>query len=136
MSSSEESRQIAVAADAVAFFDRFFHRFPHGVIGLGADRRVQFGNLQAQQLPGFVLGEPLGEKTLAGFADCVLAAPDDTHTARVTLCDGRVLRASEDENADLLWGLKGGGGNFGVVTEFEFRLHPVGPIVYAGCARR
>jgi FAD/FMN-containing dehydrogenase len=57
---------------------------------------------------------------------------DNLLSVEVVTANGEFLKASEKENEDLFWGLKGGGGNFGIVTSFEFRLHPVGPIVLGG----
>jgi FAD/FMN-containing dehydrogenase len=76
---------------------------------------------------GLTLGGGLGWLSRkAGLSiDCLVGA-------QVVTADGRVLRASADENPDLFWGLRGGGGNFGVVTSFEFRLLEVGPLVHVG----
>ena len=57
---------------------------------------------------------------------------DNMVSAEVVTADGQIRRAGAGENPDLFWAIRGGGGNFGVVTEFEFALHPVGPIVHLG----
>ncbi len=57
---------------------------------------------------------------------------DNLASADVITADGNKIRASEHENAELFWAIRGGGGNFGVVTRYEFKLHPVGPEILAG----
>jgi len=57
---------------------------------------------------------------------------DNLSAVEVVTAEGKLLRASEHENSELFWGLRGGGGNFGIATSFEFRLHAIGPTVHGG----
>jgi FAD/FMN-containing dehydrogenase len=88
---------------------------------------VTGGRVSHTGIAGFTLGSGSGWlERKHGMTSASLLS------AEVVTADGQVLRASADDNADLLWGLKGGAGNFGVVTEFQFQLHPVGPLLFAG----
>jgi FAD/FMN-containing dehydrogenase len=123
-----------------------------GQKGIEVDAAARIARVQ----PGVLLGEldratqavglatPTGNVSKTGVAGLTLGgglgwiarkygpACDNLIAASVVTADGERVRASAEENPDLLWGLRGGGGNFGVVTSFEYRLHEIGPEVMAG----
>ena len=128
------------------------------VIDLRSMNRVRVdleaGTVRAQA--GVLLGEldlatqefgsavPTGSVTHTGLAGLTLGGGfgwlmrkygltiDSLLAVELVTADGAIVHASEAENPDLFWGTRGGGGNFGIVTEFEYRLHPVGPTVLSG----
>jgi FAD/FMN-containing dehydrogenase len=118
--------------------------------------RVEPGKRTVRAEPGLTLGEfdretqafalatTLGVASTTGIAGLTLGgglgwlmgkyglACDNLISADLVMADGRLVRASSDENSDLFWGIRGGSGNFGVATSLEYRLHSVGPLILGG----
>jgi FAD/FMN-containing dehydrogenase len=108
-----------------------------------AQAGVLLGELD-RETQAFGLAVPAGIVTHTGLAGLTLGGGigwimrkygltvDQLASVDVVTADGEFVKASADENTDLFWGVRGGGGNFGIVTDFEFRLNPLGPEVVAG----
>jgi FAD/FMN-containing dehydrogenase len=139
-----------IAGSAVCDHGMMIDVSPMKSVRIDPDRRVAWVE------PGVTLGEfdhdaqlfglatPLGINSTTGVAGLTLGGGfgwlsraygltiDNLLSVEIVTADGALLRASDREHPDLFWAVRGGGGNFGIVTAFEFRLHAVGPEVMAG----
>lgn len=116
---SAESRRVSVEAGVT--WGEFYHETQrHGLATTG-------GIVTDTGVAGLTLGGGIGWLMRRHGATC-----DNLLSAEVVTAGGELLRASETEHPDLFWALRGGGGNFGVVTSFDFQLHALGPEVLAG----
>src|SRR5579883_2343549 len=116
----DSARQVARAEPGVVWgeFDRETQAFGLATTG---------GLVSTTGIAGFTLGGGIGWLMRQYGLTC-----DNLLSADVVTADGRLLTTNAASHPDLFWALRGGGGNFGVVTSFEYRLHPVGPMVLGG----
>lgn len=116
----DPENRTATAQPGVVFGEMDQATQPHGLAATG-------GIVSETGIAGLTLGGGFGWLTRKYGFTC-----DNLISAEVVTADGKLVTASETENSDLFWGIRGGGGNYGIVTSFEFQLQPVGPDVLAG----